>query len=69
DLETSRLGYGKWQSFDEFLKLNVHVERLMWQLGMIPWANENGIRVEVPLGTDAEALTTDWLASQDRSGE
>lgn len=69
DLETWRLGYGKWQSFDEFLKLNVHVERLMWQLGMIPWANENGIRVEVPLGTDAEALTTDWLASQDRSGE
>lgn len=64
DLETCRLGYGKWQSFDEFLTLNVHVERLMWQLGMIPWANENGMRVEVPLGTDAEALMTDWLASQ-----
>lgn len=67
DLETCRLGYGKWQSFDEFLTLNVHVERLMWQLGMIPWANENGMRVEVPLGTDAEALMTDWLASQDGS--
>lgn len=67
DLEICRLGYGKWQSFDEFLTLNVHVERLMWQLGMIPWAIENGIRVEVPLGTDAEALMTDWLASQDGS--
>lgn len=67
DLETCRLGYGKWQSFDEFLTLNVHVERLMWQLGMIPWANENEMRVEVPLGTDAEALMTDWLASQDNS--
>jgi hypothetical protein len=64
DLEICRLGYGKWQSFDEFLTLNVHVERLMWQLGMIPWANENGIRVEVPLGTDAEALMSDWLGSQ-----
>ncbi len=56
DLETCRQGYGKWQSFEEFLTLNVHVERLMWQLGMIPWLNDHGIRVEVPLGTDAEAL-------------
>jgi Protein of unknown function (DUF4238) len=56
DLETCRQSYGKWQSFDEFLTLNVHVERLMWQLGMIPWSNDDGMRVEVPLGTDAEAL-------------
>ena len=56
DLETCRQRYGKWQSFDEFLTLNVHVERLMWQLGMIPWSNDDGMRVEIPLGTDAEAL-------------
>jgi hypothetical protein len=56
DLETCRQSYGKWQSFDEFLTLNVHVERLMWQLGMIPWSNDDGMRVEVPIGTDAEAL-------------
>ena len=65
DLETCRLSYGKWQSFDEFLTLNVHVERLMWQLGMIPWSNDHGMHVEVPLGTDAEALMADLLASQD----
>lgn len=64
DLETYRLRYGKWQSFDEFLALNVHVERLMWQLGMIPWANENGVRVEVPIGTDAEGLMSDLLRLQ-----
>ncbi|MBA3837245.1 MAG: hypothetical protein C0499_06270 [Zymomonas sp.] len=64
DLETCRLNYGKWKSFDEFLTLNVHVERLMWQFGMIPWSNHEGMRVEVPLGTDAEALMGDALASQ-----
>lgn len=69
DLEMCRLSYGKWQSFDEFLTLNVHVERLMWQLGMIPWANENGMRVEIPLGTDADALMADGLASQNSSSE
>lgn len=64
DLETFRQGYGKWQSFNEFLALNIHVERLMWQLGMIPWTDENGMRVEVPLETDAEALMADLLRLQ-----
>lgn len=56
DLEAHRQRLGVWRSFDEYLAFNVHVERLMWQLGMIPWDTGAGLRVEVPLGTDAEAL-------------
>lgn len=56
DLEAHRQRLGRWRSFDEYLAFNVHVERLMWQLGMIPWDTGAGLRVEVPLGTDAEAL-------------
>jgi len=56
-LERLRLRMGNWESFDEFLALNVHVERLMWQLGMLPWKTPDGIRIEIPLGTDIEALS------------
>lgn len=56
DLEAVRTRLGRWQSFDEFLALTLHVERLMWQLGIIPWTSGEGLRVAVPLGTDAEAL-------------
>lgn len=56
DLEGFYKRLGRWQSFDEFLAFNVHVERLLWQLGMLPWQGPEGIRVEVPLGTDATAL-------------
>ena len=38
---------GRWGSFDEFLSFNVHVERLLWQLGMFPWEKPEGIWVEV----------------------
>lgn len=55
-LERLRMRMGLWESFDEFLALNVHVERLMWQLGMLPWEGPEGMRIEVPLGTDIEAL-------------
>lgn len=48
---------GRWSSVDEFLTLNRHVERLLWQFGLFPWKTENGeIRVEVPLATDADQL-------------
>lgn len=58
-LERLRMRMGLWESFDEFLALDVHVERLMWQLGMLPWEDSNGMRVEVPLGTDIAALLAD----------
>ena len=60
-LERLRMRMGLWESFDEFLALDVHVERLMWQLGMLPWEGSEGMRVEVPLGTDIAAL----LAAED----
>lgn len=55
-LERLRMRLGRWESFDEFLALDVHVERLMWQLGMLPWLGPDGVKVEIPLGTDIEKL-------------
>lgn len=48
--------FGQWECFDEFLALDVHVERLMWQMGMLPWHGPEGVRVEVPIFTDIERL-------------
>jgi hypothetical protein len=49
---------GRWKSIDEFLILNRHVERLLWQVGLFPWKTPEGlIRVEVPLITDVIYLT------------
>lgn len=46
-----------WQSLDEFTNLSVHMERLLWQFGVIPWrTDEGGIRVEIPIGTDIDKL-------------
>ncbi len=48
---------GAWESFDEFLALNRHAERLLWQFGIFPWQTSEGeYRVEIPLGSDVEAL-------------
>jgi hypothetical protein len=48
---------GHWKSQDEFLAINRHVERLLWQAGVFPWKTEGGeIRIEVPLATDAARL-------------
>ncbi len=55
-LERLRMRLGRWESFDEFLALDVHVERLMWQLGMVPWHGPEGVRIQIPLGTDIEKL-------------
>lgn len=64
DLEEFRLRLGRWQSFDEFAALNVHVERLMWQFGMFPWKTDEGIWVEIPVGSDAEALMADLAVAE-----
>ena len=56
DLERFGSELGRWESFNEFLAFNVHVERLLWQLGMVPWESSEGIRIEIPIGTDAAAL-------------
>lgn len=66
DSELSRLWDRRrqWASFDEFLELNRHVERLMWQYGLFPWRTDEGlIRIEIPLATDAHRLAglRPWL--------
>jgi hypothetical protein len=48
---------GEWKSMQEFLALNRHIERVLWQFGVFPWRNDQGeVRVEIPLGTDAAQL-------------
>lgn len=48
---------GRWSSFNEFLMLNRHVERLFWQYGLFPWKTDDGrIHVTIPLASDARHL-------------
>ena len=47
---------GWWESFEEFLAFNIHVERLLMTVGMFVWEAPEGVRVEVPLGTDLNSL-------------
>ena len=56
DLARFHLRSGRWESFDEFLSFNIHAERLLLALGMFVWESPEGLRVEVPLGVDTEAL-------------
>lgn len=49
DLEHFRSRLGKWESFDEFLCFDRHVERLLWAVGLFPWDSPEGSRVEVRL--------------------
>jgi hypothetical protein len=49
---------GKWASFNEFLMLNRHVERLFWLFGLIPWRTDAGqIHITVPIATDEHRLS------------
>jgi hypothetical protein len=44
---------GKWESVQEFLLLNRHIERFLWQFGVFPWRNDQGeVRVKITVGTD-----------------
>ena len=58
DLARFHRRLGKWESFEEFLAFNIHAERLLLAVGMFAWEGLEGLRVEVPLGTDIEALMT-----------
>lgn len=48
--------FGKWETFDEFLSLNICVERLMWQLGLFPFLDNEQIRIEIPIEIDIDQL-------------
>ncbi|MYG00374.1 DUF4238 domain-containing protein [Candidatus Poribacteria bacterium] len=56
DLEQFYRKLGRWNSFDEFLVLNIHVERVFWQLGMVPWLTREGVWIEIFFGTDTMGL-------------
>lgn len=48
---------GQWVSIGEFIALSRHVERLMWQLGSIPWETQEGqLRIDMPLAFDHMAF-------------
>jgi hypothetical protein len=60
---------GEWKSYDEFLALNRHAERLLWPFAIVPWTNPEGqYRVEVPLHVDANALEKDARRTNPRAG-
>jgi hypothetical protein len=60
---------GEWKSYDEFLALNRHAERLLWPFAIVPWTNTEGqYRVEVPLYVDANALEKDGRGTNPRAG-
>jgi hypothetical protein len=57
DLNTLWSKLGEWSSFDEFLAFNRHVERIVWQFGLVPWQTDEGeLHVQVPIATDAVAM-------------
>jgi hypothetical protein len=40
---------GGWDSLEEFLAFNRHVERLLWAVAIFPWESPEGVRVDVLL--------------------
>lgn len=49
DLKTLWLRRNRWESIQEFIDFNRHVERLLWQFGLYPWRNPDGrVRFAVP---------------------
>lgn len=51
---------GRWQSYDEFLALGRHMDRLLWPHHIIPWTTDENWGVEIPGAIDEVA----WLALQ-----
>lgn len=47
-LERFHRRMGEWKSLDEFVAFNIHVERLLYAIGMFPWETSEGLRIEVP---------------------
>ena len=51
DLDQFRRRLGKWESFEEFLAFNRHVERLLWGVGMILWEEGDAFRYQMVDGS------------------
>jgi len=66
DLQRIWTRLGEWESFDEFVALGGHVERFLWQFGIVLWEDDKGVcRVEVPLTTDYGRLVAHIQANPD----
>lgn len=56
---------GQWESFDDFLAFNIHVERLLLVVGVFPWETSDGVKIKVPSKTplrNPSALYVMWQA-------
>ena len=47
DLEGFRNRLGQWASFDEFTAFNIHVERLLWHIGIVPSEDSGRVVIDV----------------------
>jgi len=57
DLQTLWDQRGKWGSFEEFIALGYHAERLLWPYGIFVWPTpDGGCGLKVPMHTDAARL-------------
>jgi len=63
DLELLWERRGEWASFEEFLILNRHVDRLLWPHGIFLWRTPEGLgRIDVPWTPDLRHLPRAWVA-------
>ena len=53
DLERFRNRLGKWASFDEFTAFNIHVERLLWHIKIVPSEDSGRVGINVLTGDHA----------------
>ena len=59
DLERFRNRLGQWDSFDEFVTFNIHVERILWHIGIVPSEDSGRVGIDVYTGTQPrEPLST-----------
>lgn len=58
DLEGFRNRLGQWASFDEFTAFNIHVERLLWHIRIIPSENSGRVEIDVLTGTGTHETLT-----------
>jgi len=59
DLERFRNRLGQWDSFDEFVAFNIHVERLLWHIGIVPSEDSGQVGIDVLTETHVtEPLST-----------
>lgn len=68
DLERFRDRLGQWASFDEFTAFNIHVERLLWHIRIVPSEDSGRVGINVLTGDHAhEPSSTSERGERSRS--